>query len=71
MNVDIMNKYRFPHLYNLEVLGGVNTEEGHEYSVMYRKEMDAEYNELMTNIFYRGELFGKGVAKKIHISDGV
>lgn len=69
MNVDIMNKYRFPFSYQLELLGGVNTEEGGLFWRKYDKEIREEQNELIENIFYRGALFGRDGTKKIHKID--
>lgn len=71
MNVDIMNKYRFPFSYQLELLGGVNTEEGGLFAMKYDKEIREEQNELIENIFHRGAAFGRDGAKKIHILDGI
>ena len=71
MNVDIMNKDRFPFSYQLELLGGVNTEEGGLFAMKYDKEIREEQNELIENIFHRGAAFGRDGAKKIHILDGI
>ena len=71
MNVDIMNKDRFPFSYQLDLLGGVNTEEGGLFWRKYDKEIREEQNELIENIFYRGAVFGRNGTKKIHILDGI
>ena len=70
MNVDIMNEYRFPFSYQLELLGGVNTEEGGLFAMKYDKEIREEQNELISNIFHRGAAFGRDGAKKIHKING-
>ena len=61
-----MNKDRFPFSYQLDLLGGVNTEEGGLFAMKYDKEIREEQNELITQIFYRGEVFGRNGTKKIH-----
>ena len=71
MNVDIMNKDRFPFSYQLDLLGGVNTEEGGLFAMKHDKEIREEQNELIEHIFYRGAVFGRDGTKKIHILDGI
>ena len=66
MNIFIMNKYRFPFSYQLELLGGVKTEEGGLFWRKYDKEIREEQNELIENIFHRGAVFGRNGTKKIH-----
>lgn len=63
------NKDRFPFSDHLELLGGVNTEEGGLFAMKYDKEIREERNELISNIFHRGAKFGKDGAKKIHLYD--
>ena len=70
MNVDIMNKDRFPFSYQLDLLGGANTEEGGLFAMKYDKEIRKEQNELISHIFYRGALFGRDGSKKIHKING-
>ena len=66
-----MNKDRFPFSYQLDLLGGVNTEEGGLFAMKYDKEIREEQNELIENIFHRGAVFGRNGTKKIHILDGI
>lgn len=54
-----MNKEMFPHLYELDLLGGINTDKGQEYVTEHKKEVEDEYNLLIANLFERGETFGK------------
>ena len=67
MNIYIMNEYRFPFSYQLELLGGINTEERGLFAMKYDKEIREEQNELISNIFHRGATFGRDGAKKIHV----
>lgn len=69
MNIYAMNKYRFPFSYQLELLGGVNTEEGGLFAMKYDKEIREEQNELISTIFHRGAAFGRDGVKKIHMYD--
>ena len=52
MNVE--NKDRFPHHYQINKLGGFDTEKGKEYFEKYEKELNAEYD------FYWDESGGCG-----------
>lgn len=54
-----MNKERYPHLHELELLGGLNTDGGQKYIQEHKKEVEDEYNLLMTHIFDRSETFGR------------
>ena len=65
----VYNKDRFPFSDQLELLGGVKTEEGGLFAMKYDKEIREERNELISNIFHRGAKFGRNGAKKIHMYD--
>ena len=69
MQSTVHNTDRFPFSYQLELLGGVNTEEGGLFAMKYDKEIREERNELISNIFHRGAKFGRDGAKKIHLYD--
>ena len=71
MQSTVYNKDRFPFSDQLELLGGVKTEEGGLFAMKYDKEISEERNELISNIFHRGAAFGRDGAKKIHILDGI
>ena len=69
MQSTVHNTDRFPFSDQLELLGGVNTEEGGLFAMKYDKEIREERNELISNIFHRGAKFGRDGAKKIHLYD--
>ena len=69
MQSTVHNTDRFPFSDQLELLGGVNTEEGGLFAMKYDKEISEERNELISNIFHRGTKFGRNGAKKIHMYD--
>ena len=70
MQSTVHNTDRFPFSDQLELLGGVNTEEGGLFAMKYDKEIREEQNELIENIFHRGAVFGRDGAKKIHKING-
>ena len=43
----MLNKDRFPYVYELKCLGGVNTEEGDLYAKKYGEEIENEYLSLI------------------------
>jgi hypothetical protein len=48
--MDIANKNRFPHIYQLEKLGGDKSPKGEEYYEEHNKELQMEFTEIMQNI---------------------
>lgn len=61
--MDISNKYRFPHIFGLDKLGGEKTADGEKYYEDHEKELEKEFSEIMLNVVIR-EKFGDN--KKIH-----
>jgi hypothetical protein len=59
----MLNKDRFPYVYELKFLGGVNTEEGDLYAKKYGEEIENEYVIMMKLFHLRSELGGN---KEIH-----
>lgn len=59
----MLNKDRFPYVYELKCLGGVNTEEGDLYAKKYGEEIENEYRIMMKLFQLRSELGGN---KEIH-----
>ncbi len=61
--MDIANKNRFPHIYQLEKLGGDKSPKGEKYYEEHDKELSDEFSEIMRNVIDRDNL---GDNKKIH-----
>jgi hypothetical protein len=59
----MLNKDRFPYVYELKCLGGVNTEEGDLYAKKYGEKIENEYRIMMKLFQLRSELGGN---KEIH-----
>ena len=59
----MLNKDRFPYVYELKCLGGVNTEEGDLYAKKYGEEIENEYRIMMKLFQLRSEFGGN---KEIH-----
>jgi hypothetical protein len=61
--MDIANKDRFPHIYQLEKLGGDKSVDGEKYYEEHEGELELEFTEIMRNVLDRDNL---GDNKKIH-----
>jgi hypothetical protein len=61
--MDIANKNRFPHIYQLEKLGGDKSASGEKYYEEHEKELEMEFTEIMRNVVDRDKF---GNHKKIH-----
>lgn len=61
--MDIANKNRFPHIYQLEKLGGDKSAAGEKYYEEHNMELQMEFTVIMQNILDRDNL---GDNKKIH-----
>ena len=61
--MDIANKNRFPHIYQLKKLGGDKSADGEKYYEEHDKELEIEFTEIMRNVLDR-DIFGDN--KKIH-----
>jgi len=61
--MDIANKNRFPHIYQLEKLGGDKSASGEKYYEEHDKELSDEFSEIMRNVVDRDKF---GNHKKIH-----
>jgi len=61
--MDIANKNRFPHIYQLEKLGGDKSPKGEKYYEEHEKELSDEFSEIMRNVVDRDKF---GNHKKIH-----
>jgi len=61
--MDIANKNRFPHIYQLEKLGGDKSASGEKYYEDHEKELEKEFSEIMGNVLVRVNFGGN---KKIH-----
>ena len=61
--MDIANKNRFPHIYQLEKLGGDKSARGEKYYEEHEKELEMEFTEIMRNVVDRDKF---GNHKKIH-----
>ena len=61
--MDIANKDRFPHIYQLEKLGGDKSPKGEKYYEEHDKELSDEFSEIMRNVVDRDKF---GNHKKIH-----
>jgi hypothetical protein len=61
--MDIANKNRFPHIYQLEKLGGDKSPKGEKYYEEHDKELSDEFSEIMRNVVDRDKF---GNHKKIH-----
>ena len=59
----MLNEDRYPYVYELKCLGGVNTEEGDLYAKKYGEEIENEYRIMMKLFQLRSELGGN---KEIH-----
>jgi hypothetical protein len=61
--MDIANKNRFPHIYQLEKLGGDKSASGEKYYEDHEKELEKEFTEIMRNVLDRDKFGGN---KEIH-----
>ena len=61
--MDIANKDRFPHIYQLGKLGGDKSAEGEAYYEEHETELSKEYAEIMKTVVVRDNFGGN---KKIH-----
>ena len=61
--MEVSNKYRFPHHYNLMKLGGTETVEGEKYHNQYYLELNEESEFVLENAVER---FRFGGNKKSH-----
>jgi hypothetical protein len=61
--MDIANKNRFPHIYQLEKLGGDKSPKGEKYYEEHDKELEKEFTEIMRNVLDRDKFGGN---KEIH-----
>jgi hypothetical protein len=61
--MDIANKNRFPHIYQLGKLGGDKSAEGEAYYEEHETELSKEYAEIMKTVVVRDNFGGN---KKIH-----
>ena len=61
--MDIANKNRFPHIYQLGKLGGDKSAEGEQYHEEHSEELSKEYAEIMKTVVVRDNF---GSNKKIH-----
>ena len=62
----MLNKDRFPYVYELKCLGSVNTEEGDLYAKKYGEEIQNEYDIMMKLFQLRSELGGNTEIHKIN-----
>ena len=60
------NSKMYPHIYELELRGGVNSEEGEKYAKEHSHILDIEYQEILDFYFKRGDIGG---TDKIHKHD--
>ena len=63
MNINIVNKDKFPHIYGLQKFGGQLTPEGEKYYEEHEEELKDEYELLMHSL---GERFNIGDNKSVH-----
>ena len=61
--MDIANKNRFPHIYQLDKLGGDKSVDGEKYYEDHEKELEKEFTEIMRNVLDRDKFGGN---KEIH-----
>jgi hypothetical protein len=61
--MDIANKDRFPHIYQLDKLGGDKSADGEKYYEDHEKELEKEFTEIMRNVLDRDKFGGN---KEIH-----
>ena len=61
--MDIANKNRFPHIYQLDKLGGDKSADGEKYYEDHEKELEKEFTEIMRNVLDRDKFGGN---KEIH-----
>lgn len=61
--MDIANKNRFPHIYQLGKLGGDRSAEGEKFHEEHSEELSKEYAEIMKTVVVRDNFGGN---KKIH-----
>ena len=61
--MDIANKNRFPHIYQLGKLGGDKSAEGEAYYEEHETELSKEYAEIMRTVIVRDNFGGN---EKIH-----
>ena len=53
MQITIHNKWRFPHVYTLKIIGGRYSAKGEEYYEDHEEELQCEYTEIMEAISER------------------
>ena len=56
--MDIANKNRFPHIYQLGKLGGDKSAEGEAYYEEHETELSKEYAEIMRTVIVRDNFGG-------------
>jgi hypothetical protein len=64
--MNVVNKDRFPHHYQIKKLGGFDTEKGEEYFEKYEKELNAEYDFYWNESIERFRFGGTKIAHEIN-----
>jgi hypothetical protein len=59
--MDIANKNRFPHIYQLGKLGGDKSAEGEQYHEEHSEELSKEYSEIMKTVVVRDKFGGNRI----------
>lgn len=65
--MDIANKNRFPHIYQLGKLGGDRSAEGEKYHEEHSKELSKEYAEIMKTVVVREKFGGNRLIHGIYL----
>ena len=65
--MDIANKNRFPHIYQLGKLGGDRSAEGEKYQEEHSEELSKEYAEIMKTVVVREKFGGNRLIHGIYL----